>query len=117
MRRLLAVARPKRRRGVRRRRALARRVRQHARGRRRDLREGGGGMTGTITEAADRLGQPDAPALRRALVAAGFTPLPLFGKAPPAFGKNGAKKGLGGWQHLEGVTAEQIDGWIRDWPD
>jgi hypothetical protein len=55
--------------------------------------------------------------LRCALVAAGFTPLPLFGKAPPAYGKNGAKKGLGGWQHLEDVTPEQIDGWARDWPD
>src|SRR5262245_38401322 len=64
-----------------------------------------------------QVGQPDACALRRALVAAGFTPLPLFGKAPPAFGKNGAKKGLGGWQHLEAVTDEQIEGWERDWPD
>jgi len=68
--------------------------------------------------AADHLGQAqDASTLRRALVAAGFTPLPLYGKAPPAFGKNGARKGLGGWQHLENVTAEQIDGWARDWPD
>jgi putative DNA primase/helicase len=55
--------------------------------------------------------------LRRTLVAAGFTPIPLFGKAPPAFGKNGAKKGLGGWQRLEAVTPEQIDMWARDWPD
>jgi hypothetical protein len=63
-------------------------------------------------------GQPQAVvALRRALVAAGFTPLPLFGKAPPVFGKNGAKRGLGGWQNLEDVTPEQIDGWGRDWPD
>jgi len=68
--------------------------------------------------AAGQAGQPlDAPALRRALVAADFTPLPLYGKAPPVFGKNGAKKGLGGWQHLEAVTAEQIDGWTRDWPN
>jgi bifunctional DNA primase/polymerase-like protein len=62
--------------------------------------------------AAGQIGQQ-----RRALVAAGFTPLPLFGKAPPVYGKNGAKKGLGGWQNLAGVTAEQIDGWTRDWPD
>jgi len=67
--------------------------------------------------AAGLLGQSEASTRRRALVAAGFTPLPLFGKTPPAFGKNGAKKGLGGWQHLENVTAEQIDGWTRDWPD
>ena len=58
----------------------------------------------------------DVPVLRRTLVAAGLTPLPLFGKAPPSYGKNGAKKGLGGWQHLDGVTSEQIDGWARDWP-
>jgi Family of unknown function (DUF5906)/Bifunctional DNA primase/polymerase, N-terminal len=65
-----------------------------------------------------QIGQPQAVvALRRALVAAGYTPLPLHGKAPPVFGKNGAKKGLGGWQNLEGVTPEQIDGWGRDWPD
>ena len=64
--------------------------------------------------AGGRLGQPsDVVALRRALVAAGFTPLPLFGKAPPSYGKNGAKKGLGGWQHLEDVSAEQIDDWSR----
>ena len=68
--------------------------------------------------AGGRLGQPsDVVALRRALVAAGFTPLPLFGKAPPSYGKNGAKKGLGGWQHLEDVSAEQIDDWSRHWPD
>jgi Bifunctional DNA primase/polymerase, N-terminal len=68
--------------------------------------------------AAGQIGQPgDVPALRGALITAGFVPLPLFGKAPPAYGKNGAKKGLGGWQHLEGVTPEQIDGWARDWPD
>jgi bifunctional DNA primase/polymerase-like protein len=62
--------------------------------------------------AAGLLGQQ-----RRALVAAGFTPLPLHGKSPPAYGKNGAKKGLGRWQHLEDVTPEQIDGWMRVWPD
>jgi putative DNA primase/helicase len=60
---------------------------------------------------------PPVVALRHALVAAGFTPLPLFGKAPPAFGKNNDKKGLNGWQNLEGVTSEQIEGWDRDWPD
>ena len=35
-------------------------------------------------------GQPaDAVALRRVLVAGGYVPLPLFGKAPPVYGKNG----------------------------
>src|SRR5262249_7613369 len=48
---------------------------------------------------------PPVVALRQALVAAGFTPLPLFGKKPPAIGKNGAKKGLNSWQHLEAVTS------------
>jgi Bifunctional DNA primase/polymerase, N-terminal len=68
--------------------------------------------------AGGRPGQPaDVVALRRALVAAGFTPLPLFGKAPPAYGKNGAKRGLGGWQLLEEVTLEQLEMWAKTWPD
>ena len=66
-------------------------------------------------ERSNRL--PDVSALRRDLVAAGYTPLPLFGKTPPAYGKNGAKKGLGRWQHLENVTDGQIDDWARHWPD
>jgi hypothetical protein len=65
-------------------------------------------------QAGQRLG---VGALRHTLVAAGFTPLPLFGKTPPAYGKNGAKKGLGRWQHLENVTSEQIDLWGKTWPD
>lgn len=66
--------------------------------------------------ATERSNQsPDVSALRRTLVAAGFTPVPLYGKAPRSYRKNGAKKGLGGWRHLEGVTSEQIDAWARDW--
>src|SRR5262245_12515311 len=56
-------------------------------------------------------------ALRLQLVQAGYTPLPLFGKAPPAYGKNNTKKGFGGWQTLDGVTLEQIRMWSRTWPD
>jgi hypothetical protein len=56
-------------------------------------------------------------ALRLQLVRAGYTPLPLFGKAPPAHGKNNAKRGLGGWQTLDRVTLEQIRMWTRTWPD
>jgi hypothetical protein len=59
----------------------------------------------------------DAKALRQQLRDAGYIPLPLFGKAPPQYGKNNSRKGLGGWQKLENVTDEMIDGWSRDWPD
>jgi len=56
-------------------------------------------------------------ARRLQLLRAGYMPLPLFGKAPPAYGKNNAKKGLAGWQKLNGVTAEQINLWGKIWPD
>jgi hypothetical protein len=54
---------------------------------------------------------------RLQLVAAGYLPLPLFGKVPPSYGKNTAKKGLAGWQNLQDVTAEQVVMWSRTWPD
>jgi Bifunctional DNA primase/polymerase, N-terminal len=54
---------------------------------------------------------------RRQLVAAGYTPLPLFGKEPPAYGKNNRRKGLSGWQTLHDVTPEQIEMWGKTWPD
>lgn len=59
----------------------------------------------------------DSTALRRALVAAGYVPLPLYGKVPPAFGKNNPNKGLAGWQNLTAVTDEMIVMWAKTWPD
>jgi RecA-family ATPase len=65
----------------------------------------------------DATQQVGSTALRLQLVRAGFTPLPLFGKAPPIFGKNNQRKGLSGWEKLDGVTQEQIAMWSRTWPD
>ena len=59
----------------------------------------------------------DAQTLRHQLRDGGFTPLPLFGKSPPIFGKNNRRKGLTGWQKLENVTDEMIDMWSKMWPD
>jgi hypothetical protein len=47
----------------------------------------------------------------------GFSPIPLFGKEPPAYGKNNQRKGLSNWQTLDGATREQIEMWGRTWPD
>jgi hypothetical protein len=55
--------------------------------------------------------------LRHQLRAAGFCPIPLFGKEPPVYGKNNRRKGLSGWQQLHEVSLEQIDMWERTWPD
>jgi hypothetical protein len=54
---------------------------------------------------------------RLQLVRAGFVPVPLFGKEPPAYGKNNQRKGFGGWQKLSDVSEEQIDMWAKTWPD
>jgi hypothetical protein len=54
-------------------------------------------------------------ALRLELVSRGYTPVPLFGKAPPTYRKN--RKGLGGWQNLTDVTQEQLVVWATTWPD
>jgi hypothetical protein len=56
-------------------------------------------------------------ALRLALMRGGYLPIPLFGKAPPVYGKNNSKKGLGNWQKLENISYEQIKMWGRTWPD
>jgi Bifunctional DNA primase/polymerase, N-terminal len=45
--------------------------------------------------------------LRRALIAGGYVPVPLVGKAPL----------LTSWQLLDNVTAEMIDMWAKTWPD
>ena len=59
----------------------------------------------------------DVTSVRRQLRASGFAPIPLFGKAPPIYGKNNNRKGLRAWQELHEVTPEQIDMWARTWPD
>ena len=56
-------------------------------------------------------------ALRVTLLRAGYAPIPLFGKVPPAYGKNNARKGLGRWQTLGDVSDEQIEMWAQTWPD
>src|SRR4029077_12199005 len=56
-------------------------------------------------------------ALRVTLLRAGYAPIPLFGKVPPAYGKNNARKGLGRWQTLGDVSYDQIEMWARTWPD
>jgi hypothetical protein len=59
----------------------------------------------------------DAQTLRHQLRAAGYCPIPLYGKTPPIYGKNNPKKGLAGWQTLTDVTAEQVDMYSKTWPD
>jgi hypothetical protein len=59
----------------------------------------------------------DAIAVRLALTHHGYTPLCLYGKSPPQFGKNNPRRGLAGWQHLANVTSSQIHMWARVWPD
>src|SRR5262245_55923648 len=56
-------------------------------------------------------------ARRLQLVQAGYAPIPLFGKEPPAYGKNNKRKGLKAWQELQHVTPEQIEMWGKTWPD
>ena len=56
-------------------------------------------------------------ALRHRLRAAGYSPIPLYGKTPPVYGKNNKRKGLDGWQNLQEVTREQIEMWSLTWPD
>jgi putative DNA primase/helicase len=55
--------------------------------------------------------------MRLRLLAAGYLPLPLYGKEPPVYGKNNARKGLAEWTELTTVTPEQIKMWERIWPD
>jgi hypothetical protein len=55
-------------------------------------------------------------ALRLALCGNGYTPLPLFGKEPPVYGKNNKHKGLERWQLLSNVTREMLEMWGTSWP-
>jgi hypothetical protein len=59
----------------------------------------------------------DVQTLRHRLRNAGYSPIPLYGKEPPRYGKNNSKKGLSQWEELHDVTAEQIDLWSKTWPD
>jgi Bifunctional DNA primase/polymerase, N-terminal len=59
----------------------------------------------------------EVTALRLRLLELGYSPIPLFGKEPPIYGKNNQRKGLGNWQQLDGVTGKQIEMWAKTWPD
>jgi hypothetical protein len=59
---------------------------------------------------------PEITALRLQAIRSVFIPIPLFGKEPPIFGKNNARKGLAGWSKLLRVTAAEIKLWERLWP-
>lgn len=54
--------------------------------------------------------------LRLALCANGYTPLPLYGKEPPIYGKNNKRQGLDKWQLLDNVTRGQLEMWDLSWP-
>ena len=43
----------------------------------------------------------DVMALRLTLLRGGYLPIPLYGKVPPAYGKNNKRKGLAAWQKIE----------------
>jgi hypothetical protein len=59
----------------------------------------------------------DILALRLQLLHAGYYPIPLFGKAPPQYGKNNQHKGLTGWQKITAISDEQIELWtLKIWP-
>jgi hypothetical protein len=62
----------------------------------------------------------DVTALRCKLRAAGYSPIPLYGKEPPIYGKkkkNNAHGALAGWQNLFDSSTEQIAMWATTWPD
>jgi AAA domain/Bifunctional DNA primase/polymerase, N-terminal len=61
--------------------------------------------------------QANITELRLRLARGGYTPLPLYGKSPPIFGKNNKRGGLTDWGKLDGVTREQLELWARVWPD
>jgi hypothetical protein len=61
--------------------------------------------------------QANITELRLRLARGGYTPLPLYGKSPPIFGKNNKRGGLTDWGKLDGVTREQLEMWARVWPD
>jgi len=68
-------------------------------------------------ESGQHTNAVDPRVLRHRLRATGYCPIPLYGKEPPAYGKNNKRKGLPRWQQLQEVTPEQIDIWARTWPE
>jgi hypothetical protein len=56
-------------------------------------------------------------ALRQQLRAAGYSPIPLYGKEPPIYGKNNKRKGLSGWEKLDSVSDAELVMWQKTWPD
>ena len=68
-------------------------------------------------ESGQHANAVDPRVLRHRLRETGYCPIPLYGKEPPAYGKNNKRKGLPRWQQLQEVTPEQIDIWARTWPE
>jgi hypothetical protein len=64
-------------------------------------------MTASATNVLDQ---------RLQLCAAGYIPIPLFGKVPPNR-KNNNRKGFAGWEQTREVTREQLEMWSKTWPD
>src|SRR5215471_2212626 len=64
-----------------------------------------------------RMSAAEVLALRCALSDNGYTPLPLYGKVPPAYGKNNKVRGLDRWQELSNVNYSQCEMWSRLWPN
>jgi hypothetical protein len=58
-----------------------------------------------------------ASEVRLQLIHMGFTPIPLFGKAPPSYRTSNSRRSFTGWQRLRDVTPEMIQMWARVWPD
>jgi hypothetical protein len=59
-----------------------------------------------------------ATKIRLALMRGGHIPIPLFGKEPPIYGKNNARKGFERWQMLREVSSEMIEMWGQKiWPE
>jgi DNA-binding transcriptional ArsR family regulator len=54
--------------------------------------------------------------LRLQLLRLGYLPLPLYGKEPPAYGKNNKRKGLSNWPNLR-ATPNEVLMWDTQWPD
>jgi Bifunctional DNA primase/polymerase, N-terminal len=52
---------------------------------------------------------------RQKLCAAGYIPIPLFGKVPP--NRKNSRKGFAGWEQTREVTPELLEMWSKVWPD
>jgi putative DNA primase/helicase len=54
--------------------------------------------------------------LRLRLHAAGYTPIPLYGKSPPNT-KNNARRSFMAWEKTGDVSPAMLDMWAKTWPD